>query len=147
MVILKYCFLLQEIAWNPVVPEMLAVVFTNGSLAMYLVKADGSKFDTSTIPPGAMVSCVSWSPKGKQIVAGKLDGKIVQYKPDLSVAKIMDLPDPNLSTLSILWISTYQFLTCFTNKSDPDSRPGLYLVQGSKGGPTTFINYDDICYR
>ena len=128
-------------------PEMLAVVFTNGSLAMYLVKADGSKFDTSTIPPGAMVSCVSWSPKGKQIVAGKLDGKIVQYKPDLSVAKIMDLPDPNLSTLSILWISTYQFLTCFTNKSDPDSRPGLYLVQGSKGGPTTFINYDDICYR
>ena len=128
-------------------PKMLAVVFTNGSLAMYLVKADGSKFDTSTIPPGAMVSCVSWSPKGKQIVAGKLDGKIVQYKPDLSVAKIMDLPDPNLSTLSILWISTYQFLTCFTNKSDPDSRPGLYLVQGSKGGPTTFINYDDICYR
>ena len=128
-------------------PEMLAVVFTNGSLAMYLVKADGSKFDTSTIPPGAMVSCVSWSPKGKQIVAGKLDGKIVQYKPDLSVAKIMDLPDPNLSTLSILWISTYQFLTCFINKSDPDSRPGLYLVQGSKGGPTTFINYDDICYR
>ena len=128
-------------------PEMLAVVFTNGSLAMYLVKADGSKFDTSTIPPGAMVSCVSWSPKGKQIVAGKLDGKIVQYKPDFSVAKIMDLPDPNLSTLSILWISTYQFLTCFTNKSDPDSRPGLYLVQGSKGGPTTFINYDDICYR
>ena len=128
-------------------PEMLAVVFTNGSLAMYLVKADGSKFDTSTIPPGAMVSCVSWSPKGKQIVAGKLDGKIVQYKPDLSVAKIMDLPDPNLSTLSILWISTYQFLTCFTNKSDPDSRPGLYLVQGSKGGPSTFINYDDICYR
>ena len=104
------------------------------------------KFDTSTLPPGAMVSCVSWSPKGKQLVAGKLDGKLVQYKPDLSVAKIMDL-DPNLSALSILWISTYQFLTSFVNKSDPDSRPGLFLVQGSKGGPTTYINYDDICYR
>ena len=55
---------LQEIAWNPVVPEMLAVVFTNGALAMFLVKADGSKFDTSTLPPGSLISCVSWSPKG-----------------------------------------------------------------------------------
>ena len=37
-------------------------------------------------------------------------------------------------------------MACFVNKSDPDARPGLFLVQGSKGGPTTFINYDDICY-
>ncbi len=23
---------------------------------------------------------------------------------------------------------------------------GLYLVQGSKAGPTTYVNYDDVCY-
>ena len=84
---------------------------------------------------------------GKQLVAGKLDGKLVQYKPDLSEAKNMIPPDPNYSALSVLWISTYQFLASFLDKSNPDSRPGLFLVQGSKGGPTTFVNYDDICYR
>ena len=126
---------------------MLAVVFTSGALAMFLVKADGSDFNTSTLPPGSLISCVSWSPKGKQLVAGKLDGKLVQYKPDLSEAKNMIPPDPNYSALSVLWISTYQFLASFLDKSNPDSRPGLFLVQGSKGGPTTFANYDDICYR
>ena len=88
---------LELVRRHPLWPEMLAVVFTNGSLAMFLVKADGSKFDTSTLPPGALISCVSWSPKGKQLVAGKLDGKLVQYKPDLAEAKNMSPPDPNYS--------------------------------------------------
>ena len=48
---------------------MLAVVFTSGALAMFLVKADGSKFDTSTLPPGSLISCVSWSPKGNYLIS------------------------------------------------------------------------------
>ena len=135
----------REVAWNPVIPSMLAVVYTNQQLAMYLVKADGSKFDTTTLPPG-QVSCISWSPKGKQLVAGKINGKITQYKPDLSEAKTMEPPNPSFTTISILWISTYQFLACYKDTNDADSRPGLYLVQGSKAGPTTYVNYDDICY-
>ena len=139
---------IKEIAWNPVIPTMLAVVFTNGSMALYMIKTDGSKFDTSTLPPGEGISCVSWSPKGKQLVAGKFNGKLTQYKPDggLKEAKTMDPPGPNFKAESILWISTYQFLICYKNNSDPEARPGLYLGQGSKGGPTTFVFYDDICY-
>ena len=57
---------IKEISWNPVNPTMLAVVFTNGSMALYLIKTDGSKFDTSTLPPGEGITCVSWSPKGKK---------------------------------------------------------------------------------
>ena len=139
---------IKELAWNPVIPAMLVIVYTNGSLALNLVKADGSKFDTSTLPPGAHISCVSWSPKGKQLVAGKLNGKLTQYKPDLTEAKTMEPPQDgqNYQILSVLWISTYQFLTCYKNLSDPQSRPGLYLVQGAKGGPCTYVNYEDICY-
>jgi hypothetical protein len=51
-----------------------------------------------------------------------------------------------VSALSILWISTYQFMVGYKNESDPDSRPGLFLAQGSKAGPTTFTNFEDICY-
>ena len=139
---------IKEISWNPVNPTMLAVVFTDGSMALYLIKTDGSKFDTSTLPPGEGITCVSWSPKGKQLVAGKANGKITQYKPDggLKEAKTMNPPEDTLKAESILWISTYQFLICYKNLSDPEARPGLYLGQGSKAGPTTFVFYDDICY-
>lgn len=61
---------IKEIAWNPVVPAILVVVFSNGSLALYMVKVDGSKYDTTTLPPGEGVTCISWSPKGKQLVVG-----------------------------------------------------------------------------
>lgn len=44
--------------------------------------------DVCTLPPATGVTCVSWSPKGKQIVAGKRDGSLTQYKPDLKEAKV-----------------------------------------------------------
>ena len=111
--------------------------------------ADGSKSpDCCTIPAAAGVTCVSWSPKGKQLVAGKSDGTLTQYKPDLKEAKtIPPPPGAGHSILSILWISTYQFLTAVKNNADPDSRPGLILVQSSKAGETSFTNYDDVNYR
>ena len=62
-------------------------------------------------------------------MAGKSNGKITQYKPDggLKEAKTMNPPEDNLKAESILWISTYQFLICYKNISDPEARPGLYL--------------------
>ena len=139
-----------EFAWNPVLASMLAVVFSNGSAALYMVDAaDGAKApDCCTIPAAAGVTCVSWSPKGKQLVAGKADGTLTQYKPDLKEAKSIPAPPgAGHSVLSILWISTYQFLTAVRNNADPDSRPGLILVQSSKAGETSYINYDDVNYR
>ena len=136
-----------ELAWNPVVPSMLAVVFSDGSLALHMINDQG--FDTATLPPAEKICCVAWSPKGKQLVAGKSDGVLTQYKPDLKVAKTIPKPvDPSnpeqvLSACSILWASTYQFLVLFKNTSNQAS---LYLVQSSKAGDTKHFNYDDICY-
>jgi nuclear pore complex protein Nup214 len=61
---------IKEVVWNPVISPMLAIVYSNGSLALFLVKPDGTKFETATLPPGEGITCVSWSPKGKQLVAG-----------------------------------------------------------------------------
>ena len=81
------------------------------------------------------------------MVAGKKDGRLTQYKPDLKEAKTVPAPPgQGVTYLSVLWVSTYQFLVAFKDAS-PDSRPGLCLVQSSKAGDTTYVNYDDICYR
>ena len=46
-----------------------------------------------------------------------------------------------------LYLIAPQFLTAVRNSADPDSRPGLILVQSSKAGETSFTNYDDVNYR
>ena len=112
---------IMELAWNPVMPSMLAVVFSDGSLALHMINDKG--FDSATLPPAEKICCISWSPKGKQLVAGKSDGSLTQYKPDLKEAKTIPKPvDPTnseqlLSACSILWASTYQFLVLFKNDS------------------------------
>ena len=61
---------------------LFAVVNTNGQLAIADMKA--RKVGT-TIKEG--VSCVAWSPKGKQLIAGLGDGSAVQMKPTGEVTK------------------------------------------------------------
>eukprot|EP00095_Tigriopus_kingsejongensis_P002488 maker-scaffold64_size435223-snap-gene-2.25 protein:Tk02488 transcript:maker-scaffold64_size435223-snap-gene-2.25-mRNA-1 annotation:"nuclear pore complex protein nup214 isoform x3" len=139
-----------QLVWNPVLPSMLAVVYSNGSMALFMVSAEGSASpDCCTLPPAEGITCASWSPKGKQIVTGKANGTLTQYKPDLKEAKTMPAPpsaNNALAAQSLLWISTYQFLGAFKDKSDPNSRLCLYIVHGSKAGPTTYTNFDDVCY-
>lgn len=71
--------------------------------------------------------CCCWSPKGKQIVVGFANGKLVQYKPDLKPAKAIDCP-PNIvagsfDTISVQWLSTYQFAAVFLGYHE-NARPG-----------------------
>ena len=136
-----------EISWNPVLPSMLASVFSDGSLALYMLNETGC--DSATLPPAEKICCVSWSPKGKQLVVGKTDGSLTQYKPDLKEAKKIPQPlnpsapgEPFIAS-SILWVSTYQFLVLY---KDSNNVANLYLVQSSKTGDTKYFNYDDICY-
>ena len=129
--------------------SMLAVVFSNGSMALFMINKDNPNAppDCCTLPPAEAINCISWSPKGKQLVAGKANGTLTQYKPDLKEAKTIPAPSGEngpLSAFSILWVSTYQFLVGF--KDAKDGRPAFYMVQSSKTGPTNYYNYDDICF-
>ena len=118
-------------------------------MALYMLDSanPSNQPDCCTLPPAEGVTCVSWSPKGKQLVAGKRNGSLTQYKPDLKEAKTIPPPaSSSLTAVSILWVSTYQFAVAFRDASDASSRPGVYLVQSSKAGPTSHINFDDVCY-
>ena len=45
------------------------------------------------------------------------------------------------------WLSTYEFLIGVRDVTESDNvRPSLWLVTGSKAGPVTHCDYDDLCY-
>ena len=66
----------QDLQWNPVTGNLLAVVYSNGSLALFGIAEDSKPPDCWTLPPAEGIKCINWSPKGKQLVAGQfyLDG-------------------------------------------------------------------------
>jgi hypothetical protein len=145
---------LTGLHWNPALPDMFCVTWEDGSLALYSVKADGST-DCLTLPPAAGVVAMAWSPKGKQLVVVKKNKDLVQYKPDLSVAKyptlkeMKTIPGPaqaSLVPVSIAWLFTYEFLVGLKESGDMEARPGLWMVKGSKEGHVEHTPYDDICY-
>lgn len=55
---------------------------------------------------------------------GRLNGSLTQYKPDLKEAKTIPGPNQDFSAVSILWVSTYQFLVGYKNIADSNSRAG-----------------------
>ena len=139
--------------WDPSLPYMFCVTWLDGSLSLYTVKADGST-DCITFPPAAGVVAMAWSPKGKQLVVVKKSRDLVQYKPDLTVAKyalkdmkIIPAPAQDLLVpVTINWFSTNEFFVGFREGGDLDARPGLLVVKGSKKVHMEHTPFDDICY-
>ncbi|EDW73715.1 uncharacterized protein Dwil_GK19609 [Drosophila willistoni] len=137
-----------QLLWNPVMANSLAVVLSNGGLGMYSLK-DGGNFELHSLDKSQQVKCGCWSPKGKQIVLGFPNGKLQQFKPDLTPAKTLLCP-PNVhegpfDTLAIQWLSTYQFAVIFLQHGE-DCNPSLYIMNAPKAGTPSYVNYYDICY-
>uniref|UniRef100_W4VRS6 Nuclear pore complex protein Nup214 n=1 Tax=Corethrella appendiculata TaxID=1370023 RepID=W4VRS6_9DIPT len=139
----------RQILWNPVIGNMFSVCTTDGSLSVYTLK-DQNSMEFYSVDKSEGVLCACWSPKGKQIVAGFMNGKLVQYKPDLKPAKQIPCPPNimeggNFDIIALQWLSTYQFAAIFLSKAD-DSIPALHIINAPKAGIPSYINYDDICY-
>ncbi|KZF24354.1 hypothetical protein L228DRAFT_245277 [Xylona heveae TC161] len=116
---------LRALSPNPLVDkaELFAVVTTSGDLLMANLK----ERNFVTGPGGQVlksgVSCVSWSKRGKQLVAGLGDGTCYQMTPDgAGKAQIPRPPalegDQHVS--SIFWLDTSVFLTIHTPTSSPE---------------------------
>jgi len=137
-----------QLLWNPVLPNSLAVVLSNGALGMYALKEAGN-FEMHSLDKSQQVKCGCWSPKGKQIVLGFPAGKIQQFKPDLTPAKTLLCPpnihDAPFDTIAIQWLSTFQFAVIFLQHGE-DCNPSLYILNAPKAGAPSYINYYDICY-
>lgn len=137
-----------QLLWNPVLPNSLAVVLSNGGLGMYALK-DGGNFELHSLDKSQQVKCGCWSPKGKQLVLGFPSGRLQQFKPDLTPAKTLACPpnihDAPFDTIALHWLSTFQFAVIFLQHGE-DCNPKLYIINAPKAGTSTYTNYYDICY-
>ena len=126
---------------------LFAVVNTNGQLAIADMKA---RQVSNTIKEG--VSCVAWSSKGKQLIAGLGDGSAVQMTPTGEVVKQLAKP-PDVEgnrhskhgqlwrsirltciVSAIYWLDNFTFLVVHTASDASDPTSTFHIVIADKSG-------------
>lgn len=125
---------LRALVPNPdsATPGLFAIVTSNGNLLIADLKAGALASGTNGSVLASNVSCVSWSNKGKQLVAGLADGNAVQLKPDGNVVahipKSTSIPsDVHISAIS--WLENDTFFTIYTPNSTNDGiQPSEYYI-------------------
>lgn len=141
---------LQDFAWNPVVCEMFAVCLGNGSVSIYELSRESLKI-LGNIPSSAGGTALCWSPKGKQLVVGKKDGSLTQYKPDMQEAK--SIAPPSLSknsvlVLSVCWLAPTVFAVVYAPANQvADSHANLVIVTFTKTSPVTYTDFGEPCLQ
>ncbi|KAF1984053.1 hypothetical protein K402DRAFT_465442 [Aulographum hederae CBS 113979] len=122
---------------NPEFEKYAAVVLSDSKLLL----ADFVEKNLVDVKNGGPVlhenvSCISWSTKGKQIVAGLGDGTAVQLDMTGTVKAVIPRP-PQLSgnefMSRILWISNDEFMTIHASPSTDESAVQTHFVSRDKG--------------
>ncbi|CAI7589432.1 unnamed protein product [Penicillium bialowiezense] len=145
---------LRALAPNPdPTSTLVALVTVNGDLLIADLKA-------GNIVPGPNgpvlkngVSCVSWSNKGKQLVAGLADGTGYQMAPD--GAKKAEVPKPSdlegdCHVSSIAWLENDIFLMTYTPNAPEDDMgmipaSSYYIITRRKQQPFLIQKLPEIC--
>ncbi|XP_025410474.1 nuclear pore complex protein Nup214-like isoform X2 [Sipha flava] len=133
-----------DMSWNPGLQNSLACCLSDGSLHIIELKDDGT-YSVVSLPPQSNTLCLSWSPKGKQIIIGSSNGSLTQYKPELKAVKQYMPPTDvtaNIKPNKIKWISNFQFAVIYDIMDNTDNQPSLYILNTPKNAPIEFINFE-----
>ncbi|KAK4648237.1 uncharacterized protein QC761_108250 [Podospora bellae-mahoneyi] len=126
---------------SPDLSHFVAIVTDKGNLLMANLAEKKLVSGANGPVLRSQVSCVSWSTKGKQLVAGVADGSIYQMTPE-GVEKAHIPKSPSVGdyhVASLAWIENHVFLAVYnqTNGQDP-SVFNLITRHQPPGGTPTF---------
>ncbi|KAH7026502.1 uncharacterized protein B0I36DRAFT_330769 [Microdochium trichocladiopsis] len=125
--------------------ELCAVVTSQGKLLVANMNdkkfAQGSNGQVLK----EQVSCVAWSTKGKQLVAGLGDGTMVQMTPSGDVKAEIPRPselDSSNYVSAVSWLENHVFLAFYVSTSEQPPTESCYLIL-RQGQNFTFQKFND----
>ncbi|EEH11478.1 conserved hypothetical protein [Histoplasma capsulatum G186AR] len=141
---------LRALAPNPMLAELFAAVTTEGELLMANLQTSQLVQGTSGLVLKTGVSCISWSNRGKQLVAGLGNGTVCQMTPEGEMkAEIPRPPDliEDKHVSSISWLENHVFFVVYTPTSSSEGQPEstYYIINRQPPDNYTFQKLPEVC--
>ncbi|VIO88800.1 Uncharacterized protein BM_BM9537 [Brugia malayi] len=137
-----------SLKWNPQQDTVFAVATSDGVLSCYSfdIEKSSSISVIGTVKHDNVVTCIGWSPKGKQLVIGDISGHVKQYKPEMILVRVTPPPlkDENnaLRCVGISWLATTEILIAYSPRTGQEVDITKLCVK--KDTPPQWTHFNDI---